>query len=252
MNRFFVSTMMATVLSACIILSGCGRNSNSIDANESNLPELETIIDYSDWYYDIDNSNTYNCTQWIELDIWFIARISNYDWSGIKCEVFYDNQLVASSISVVADVNYVKCYYDINSEGAVLAENGWYLAPGIYEIVLKDSDNNKVYSSKCYVTAESGDVLLEKIVDITQIDAQDDEIAFKVTFDDDISPYTKTGFYITVSFDEGKTSFVPDKYTVELADTYMIVRCYEIDLKQEQIQISVYCKDGTYVCDCLN
>ena len=242
-NNFTVVVLICLTL-ASTLLSGCG---NGIGHDEPNRPDLKTIVDYHDWFYDIDNTERYNHVQWIELDVWLTKSIYDYDWSDVSYDVLYEGQVISSNLDVGIEFNYFKCSFDTTYEGAILGQNG-YLAPGTYEIILKDSENSSLFSSKCTVTEESGEVLSEMVTSIQQIDCQDGQIALQINFDKNITPYTKKGFYITVSNDGGETNIIPNDYSIDIADTYITVYCHEPN-SMKTIILSVYCGDGTYVCE---
>lgn len=232
------------LFSLCILLSGCRQGST--DAGIINHPDIVSITDYTEWYEDIENTGVYNYVKWIELDVWFIDRIDKYDWEDISFEVTYEGQVIASDLDVSIDMNYMRCFYSSSNDGAILTENG-YLAPGLYEISLKDVDGDSIISSSCTVTTESGDVLSEMVTGAECIVDQNNQLDYRIFFKGDITPYSNTGFYLTLSIDGGATTFIPDNYSIETADTFMTVRCYDIETSTQEVILSIYCGDGTFV-----
>ena len=230
----------------CFIFTGCTATNAGSIANDGR-PELTSIYDYSDWYYDIDNSANYNFAAFIELDVWYKTRVSGYDWTDVTFDVWYENKVIASDLAVIVDLNYMKCYFDTSFESAVLTDEG-YLAPGLYKIVLNDAEGNSIVSSSCNVSVDSGNTLSQMVTNKELIANQADQIALRIHFDDSVLAYSKGGLYITVSLDEGKTSFVPEKYSIEIADTFITIRYLDPDVGAQTIILSLYSRDNSLVC----
>ncbi len=236
--------LVVLLFNFCLLLTSCGVLTEQTGTDEI---DLTSKIDYSEWFGN-DKLGEYNCAQWVELIIWFNESIDDYDWDGCSFDVSYENQTIASNLPVAVDKNYVSCYYHRLLDGAVLTDSG-YLAPGIYEITLKDSDGQSIYSSSCIITYETGDALSKMIVDMEQLENLDNQLAVRIYFDGDITPYSKSGFFIAVSLDGGITSFIPEDYSIEPADTYLTVRYFEPESSELGIIIYIYCGDGAFVCD---
>lgn len=246
MKRHIENIILIIIIANCFILLGCNHKGQVFaNYNDSNQ-ELLTAYDYCDWYQDIEDSSSYNCVNWIELDVWFKNSVSDFSFDSIVFDVSYDGQVIASNVSVVPDTNFLRCYYDTSCSGANLTENG-FLAPGTYSLILRDGDEC-IVSSTCIVTADSGNMLSQKVIYTEFIGDLSDQIALRIYFDSDITPYSKTGFYITVSFDQGADTFVPEKYSVERADTFLTIRYLNPDTSKKEALISVYCGDGSFVC----
>lgn len=247
MKHVFLRIGIIVILACCILLSGCDKYLGEGNTKETEQTDISSLVDYVDWYRDVDNTGVYNYVQWIELDIWFIDKLSEYNWTDITFDVVYEGQIIASELPVDVDVNYVKCYYDISCEGIPLTDNG-YFAPGSYEVILHDNEDNTIVSSDCLVTIESGDALSKMVTGIEQVENNENEIAIRISFDGDITPYTNAGIYLMVSLDGGTTSFIPEKYSIDLADTYMTVRYIDPDISKGNVMISIFGGDNSFVC----
>ena len=248
MKRVMQCVILVAMQVLCFAFSGCMHNTTNGESNDSNRPNLTDLLDYTDWYCDIDNTTDYNYVKWIELDIWFAERINVYDWTDTTFEVTYEGNTIATDIPVlIVDINYMKCYFDINNEGAVVTENG-YLAPGLYEISLIDHEGNTIVSSTCTVTAYSGEALSQMITNVSLLDSKDKQTSIQIDFNDDITPFYNTGFYVSAT-QNGETLCVPVQYNVELAKTYMIVNCNITKDEVGEFLLTVYCGDGTKICE---
>ncbi len=248
--KIFSLIVVALVLCASYILISCNLNSIESNTSSENRTDIVDSIDYYDWYCDIDNRGEYNYTRWIELDVWFKEEQSDNDWSGTTFDVAYNGKPIASNIAVtVEEAFYIQCYFDTTYEGAMLTDNG-YLAAGIYEISLRDKDGNHISTSTCTVSVDSGNVLSEMLVNTEKIDSINNELAVRFSFDGDITPYSRIGYYITVSLDGGESSFVPEEYSVEPAKTYLIIRYFPQNANEQNLLVSLFCTDGTLVCSC--
>ena len=246
-NNLYKVSIVLSVLIHSLLLSGCEWLSFNKDLDDAIRPNPISILDYNDWYGDDYNSGTYNYTKWIELDVWYSESISEYDWTDMAFDVVYEGEIIASEMPVVVEMNYMKCFFDASSKGAVTNYIG-YLAPGEYEIVLKDGNNEQILSSQCNVTNKSGEALSDIILTMEQIDNQDHQVILRITFEKDITPYSKTGFYISVSYDNGNTTIVPENFSVETADTYMTIKYFDPDLDSKEVLLTVYCGDNSIVC----
>ncbi len=248
MSSYTDKTILVAILSGCILLSGCGQNPVESGAEEKGRSNIAYAIDYTEWYRDINNTDIYNYVTCIELDIWFTEDISSFNWDGITYDVSYEEQIVATDLSPAFGQNYIGCVFDSSNDNAILS-NG-YLATGTYEILMKDDQNNVIVASACQVTAESGEMLSTMIIDIEKLTEQVDPLSLRIGFDGDITPYTQQGFYITISQDDGATSYMPSRsnYDIELADTYLIINYFNHRDSDGKFLLSLYCGDGTFVC----
>lgn len=247
MNRFNSIFMMTILLVCCFLVSGCNRSQADIANDKTDNSNVLSMIDYCDWYRDIEDTNTYNYVDWIELDIWFTERILDSDWSNISYDVSYEGQLISTN-NVIIKEYHMECYFDVSYEGAVISDNG-YLAPGLYEFTLKDAEGHTILSADCNVTIESGDVLSSKVVCFEQINSEGDQRIFRISFDGDITSYAKTGFFLTESFDNGMYKYVPKDYSIEIADTYILIKYFVTDDSTNEVLLSVYCGDRSFVCE---
>lgn len=244
MNNTSLRYGISIISAICILLSGCNMLTSMTDRVNSST--FSSICDYSDWYYDINNTSVYNCVQWIELDIWLKERASNYDFSEVSFDVSYNGQSVATNQPIDIDICCMKCYFGNSNEGAILSNK--YLAPGEYEIDIKNTEGDLLYSSICTVTIMSGEVLAEMVDDVVVRGVENRQVIIQVNFKTDITPYTKEWFYITAS-QEGELLSVYGQYTVEIADTYIIIK-YNLPVEfADDILISVYSGDGIWVCE---
>ena len=247
MKHLHVGDIAAIIIASSFLLSGCSLFASDTESSAVEELDLVSVIDYTDWYRDIKNTNTYNYTTWFELDVWLKVNADDYGWTDVTYDVLYEGTVIASDLAASVEYYYYKCYFDASYEGALLTDNG-YLVPGNYEIVLKDKDKTAIASSNCIVSTDSGDVLSQMIVNIEQLDNQENQMAVRIDFDGDIRPYAATGFGITISLDGDDTSFVPEKRAIEVAETYIIVRYYEPDTSAQTALVNLYCGDGSFVC----
>ena len=243
MKIFSNRNLISLFLACSFLLSGCKSTTP-----QNARPNPDSILDYTDWYHDVGNSGTYNYTKWFELDVWFTENVYSYNWTDITFDVLYEGQVIASDVPIKVDYNYFSCYFDSSFDGAPLTESD-YLAPGCYQVRLEDENGNYVLSSECTITVESGDVLSQMIVGKEQIDTTWNQLAFRIDFAGDIRPYSTTGYKIAVSLDGGESSYVPEMSAVEVAESYLIIRYWETDATVEEVIVSVYCGDGSFVCD---
>ena len=232
----------------CVFLLGCVRKESETTNYSSANNEDISIFDYTEWYCDTDNSGTYNYVKWIELDAWLADAPLDYNYSEMTFDVFYEDTIIASDYSVIVEANYIKCCYNTSCEGAVVTESG-YLSPGSYTIIIKDISGNGVISSSCNVTLESGNLLSTMVASINQIENQDNQLTLQICFNGDILPYSKTGYYLTISYDNGETSYIPERYSIYPANTYIMAKIDDYDASKNDVLVSVYCGDGSFVCE---
>lgn len=238
--------VILSILLTCYLISGCSAFLLNAESQATDVAGVVPSVDYTDWYGDINDTGVYNTTKWIELDVWFDGNITGTDWSDVTYDVIYEGSVIEADIAVSVEMNYLKCRFDRTFKGVVIGDNGCF-EPGDYEICVKDNNGNEIASSVCSVTAESGDTLSDMVTNTERLLDQENQLALRIYFNGDMTPYSKLGFYVVVSLDSGATEYVPEDCLIEPADTYLTVRIFDQEIIEQEAKVSLFCKDGSIV-----